>query len=216
MAARAPRLLVGSSDWLFDHIEKQSDEMSNDLGWMLQCAMNEEVSKQLWALLAALLKDHSESMRRFRNVPRHNGFQACQTMTAAINEDGDPEEALQPKSTFNPVVQRMYQGIQHRALNPQDPIPELDPLLKNYVEPHKKLWQVASVQGAAVTEGFQLTMVSVSSDHRHRFLRGGKPSVNAWWFTLRRGMPALARRSPLPLPIHTLTLTASPATLSGE
>ena len=123
-------------------------------------------------------------------------------MTAAINEDGDPEEALQPKSTFNPVVQRMYQGIQHRALNPQDPIPELDPLLKNYVEPHKKLWQVASVQGAAVTEGFQLTMVSVSSDHRHRFLRGGKPSVNAWWFTLRRGMPALARRSP-PSPPHT-------------
>ena len=74
-------------DRLFDHIEKQSDEMSNDLGWMLQCASNEEVSKQLWALLAALLKDHSESMRRFRNVPRHNGFQAWQTMTAPINED---------------------------------------------------------------------------------------------------------------------------------
>jgi hypothetical protein len=26
-------------------------------------------------------------MRRFRNVPRHNGFQAWQTMTAPINED---------------------------------------------------------------------------------------------------------------------------------
>ena len=88
-------------------------------------------------------------------------------MTAATNEDGDPEEALQPKSTFNPVVQRLYQGIQHRALNPQDPIPELDPLLKDYVEPHKKLWEIASEQGRAVTEGFQLTMVR--SDKRWSF-----------------------------------------------
>ena len=63
-------------DRLFDHIEKQPDEVTNDLGWMLQCASNEEVLKQLWALLAALLKEHGESMKRFRNVPRHNGFRA--------------------------------------------------------------------------------------------------------------------------------------------
>ena len=61
--------------------------MSNDLGWMLQRASDEEVSKQLRALFAALLKDHSETMRRFRNVPRHNGFMAWQTMAAPINED---------------------------------------------------------------------------------------------------------------------------------
>ena len=54
---------------LLDHIEKQPDEVTNDLGWMLQCASNEERPKQLWALLAALLKEHCESMKRFRSVP---------------------------------------------------------------------------------------------------------------------------------------------------
>ena len=54
---------------------------------MMQCGSNEEVSKQLWALLAALPKEHSDSMRRFRNVPRHTGFRAWQVMTAPINED---------------------------------------------------------------------------------------------------------------------------------
>ena len=91
-------------DRLFDHIEKQADEIvSNDLGWMLQCATNEEVSKQLWALLAALLKDHSESMRRFRNVPQHNGFQAWQTMTAPINEDKAEVRKYLLKLVTNPA-----------------------------------------------------------------------------------------------------------------
>ena len=50
--------------------------MGNDLGFMLQCASNEEVWKQLWALRAVLLKEHSDSIRRFRNVPLHNGLRA--------------------------------------------------------------------------------------------------------------------------------------------
>ena len=37
-------------DRLFDHIEKQSVDLPNALGWMLQRASNEEVSKQLCAL----------------------------------------------------------------------------------------------------------------------------------------------------------------------
>ena len=43
-------------DRLFDYLEKSGDEAKNNIGWMLQCASNEEVSKQLWALLAALLE----------------------------------------------------------------------------------------------------------------------------------------------------------------
>ena len=58
------------------------DDIINDLGWMLLCASNEEVSKQIWALLAAFLKEHSDSMKCFRNVPRHNGFLAQHVMTA--------------------------------------------------------------------------------------------------------------------------------------
>ena len=37
----------------------------------------------------------------------------------------DEEEALKPKVTFNPHLQRLYQCLQNRALNPDDPMPEL-------------------------------------------------------------------------------------------
>ena len=50
-------------DRLCGHLEKMTDEAENNIGWMLQCASNEEVSKQLWALLAALLKRYDDSMR---------------------------------------------------------------------------------------------------------------------------------------------------------
>lgn len=53
-------------------------------------------------------------------------------MTAYRDEDDQPMEALQPKLTFNPVIQRVYQCVQHRAIHPDEPIPELDPVLDRY------------------------------------------------------------------------------------
>ncbi|XP_065844073.1 X-ray repair cross-complementing protein 5-like [Oscarella lobularis] len=50
-------------------------------------------------------------------------------MQAERDDSGDLGEAFKPKSTFNPVLQRIYQCIQHRALNPDDPLPEVDPLI---------------------------------------------------------------------------------------
>ena len=74
-------------DKLFDHLEKATEPADNDLGWTLQCASNEDVSKQLLALLAALLKNDADAMRKFRNVPRHCGFRAWQVMAGGINEE---------------------------------------------------------------------------------------------------------------------------------
>ncbi|CAG5125647.1 unnamed protein product, partial [Candidula unifasciata] len=54
---------------------------------------------------------------------------------AQENEDGETEEALKPKITFNPYFQRVYQCLQHRALHPDDPLPELSPLISHYLEP---------------------------------------------------------------------------------
>lgn len=49
--------------------------------------------------------------------------------TAEEDEDGEKSEAMKPKLTFNPYFQRVYQCLQHRALNPDDPIPELSSLI---------------------------------------------------------------------------------------
>jgi len=41
----------------------------------------------------------------------------------------DPCEALQPKTTFNPALQRFYQCVERRALDPEADISELDPVI---------------------------------------------------------------------------------------
>ena len=104
-------------DRLFDHIEKQPDEVNNDLGWMLQCASNEEVSKQLWALLAALLKEHGDAMKRFRNSPRQNSFRAWQVMTALISEDKAEVRKDLLKSVTNPVGASSVEGLEKALEN---------------------------------------------------------------------------------------------------
>ena len=43
------------------------------------------------------------------------------------DEDGDSFEALQPKKVFNPVLQRVYQNMEIRALDPTAEIQDLDP-----------------------------------------------------------------------------------------
>ena len=70
----------------------------------MQCASNEEVSKQLWALLAALLKEHG--------VPRHNGFRAWQAMTAPINEDKAEVRKNLLKSVTNRVGASSVEGLE--------------------------------------------------------------------------------------------------------
>lgn len=39
------------------------------------------------------------------------------------------------ENTFNPVHQYFYQTVFHRALHNEDEIPELDPVIRNYISP---------------------------------------------------------------------------------
>lgn len=54
--------------------------------------------------------------------------------TADEDEDGEPCEFLKPKLTFNPHFQKLYQCLQHKALNPQEPLPELSPLMARQLD----------------------------------------------------------------------------------
>lgn len=67
------------------------------------------------------------------------------------------EEQLRPKITFNPVLQRIYQAIQHRALNPDDPdFPELDENITSYISPDKSLFEKAANEVKTFTNSFEL------------------------------------------------------------
>lgn len=49
--------------------------------------------------------------------------------SAIKDEDGEAVETLKPKLTFNPYLQRLYQCLQHRALNPDEPLPALSDVI---------------------------------------------------------------------------------------
>ncbi|XP_068705465.1 X-ray repair cross-complementing protein 5-like [Montipora foliosa] len=79
---------------------------------------------------------------------------------AQHDEDGRPIEALKCKTTFNPVRQRVFQCIQHRALNPDDPsLPDLDPVIASYLEPSAEFKARCAPQCAKVKDMFRLEKV---------------------------------------------------------
>jgi ATP-dependent DNA helicase 2 subunit 2 len=80
-------------------------------------------------------------------------------MHGARDEDGELVEALQPKKTFNPVLQRMFQCIQERSLNPDDAIPDLDPFLAEYVQPPRELLTICEEKLQKIKELFPLEKV---------------------------------------------------------
>ncbi|XP_062520922.1 X-ray repair cross-complementing protein 5-like [Corticium candelabrum] len=75
------------------------------------------------------------------------------------DDDGDFVEAFEPKKTFNPVLQRMFQCIRTRALNPDDALPDLDPLLAEYVQPPRELLTICEQQLEKIKELFPLEKV---------------------------------------------------------
>ena len=51
-------------------------------------------------------------MKRFRNVPRHNGFRAWRVMTTPINGDKAEVQRVLLKSVTNPVAATSVEGLE--------------------------------------------------------------------------------------------------------
>ncbi|XP_071503293.1 X-ray repair cross-complementing protein 5-like [Diadema antillarum] len=49
-------------------------------------------------------------------------------------EDEDEDEPLKPKNTLNPYTQRLCQCLMHRALNPDDPLPDIQEAIASYLQ----------------------------------------------------------------------------------
>eukprot|EP01114_Cavostelium_apophysatum_P020328 TRINITY_DN6786_c0_g1_i1.p1 TRINITY_DN6786_c0_g1~~TRINITY_DN6786_c0_g1_i1.p1 ORF type:complete len:724 (+),score=198.04 TRINITY_DN6786_c0_g1_i1:75-2246(+) len=77
-------------------------------------------------------------------------------MKSAEDEEGNPMEALKPKHTYNPALQRFYQCVQYRALHPQAPLPKIDPQIERYVRPDAELFYKASSALDSFRDSFPL------------------------------------------------------------
>ena len=80
-------------------------------------------------------------------------------MTAGRDEDNEPIEALIPKYTYNPILQRFYQAVEKRALDPHADISEMDPSISSYIHPDASLLRQAAPKLANFKSSFTLAPV---------------------------------------------------------
>lgn len=106
---------------------------------------------------------------------------------AQCGEDGQTIEALKCKNTFNPVRQRVFQCIQHRALNPDDTsLPDLEPVIASYLEPSGEFKARCVPQCTKVKDMFHLEKVEkkkeTTAENVFRSIRdverNGEPSTS--------------------------------------
>jgi ATP-dependent DNA helicase 2 subunit 2 len=75
---------------------------------------------------------------------------------AMADDEGSTAEALQPKQTFNPVIQHIYQCLHHRAMNPDAPVPPLDEMIAKYVRTPETLASRAAAEAELLKQKFRL------------------------------------------------------------
>ncbi len=81
---------------------------------------------------------------------------------------GEPCESLDPKYTFNPVLQRFYQAVEKRALDPTADISELDPSISKYMMPDSDLMLHATPAFDDFNRHFALTKLEKkTAEKRH-------------------------------------------------
>ena len=85
--------IEGFIDW----VEAQTEIIDETRLWHGMSSMMDQdprtVSRQLWALLAALVKNNAEVHLIFRNVPRHNSADAWRRITEPISEGRELRQA---------------------------------------------------------------------------------------------------------------------------
>ena len=60
------------------------------------------------------------------------------------NEEGGRSEAFLPRLMFNPLLQRVFQAVRHRALHPDQLLPELDPMIARHLRQSEGMASMAA------------------------------------------------------------------------
>ncbi|GFT41942.1 x-ray repair cross-complementing protein 5 [Nephila pilipes] len=102
-----------------------------------------------------------------RNLPTDEQLNAVDDLitamdlsTATVDEESNLGEALKPKYTVNPYLQRLYQCLQYRALHPERLLPEISPHIEAIINPPTKLVKMAEPVVNRIKELFPLKQLS--------------------------------------------------------
>lgn len=80
-------------------------------------------------------------------------------MEGERDDNDDLVEAVKSKNISNPLIQRTFQCMQHRALNPDDPLPPIEPFLSKCLEPSEVIMTRCSSHLQRIKDLFPLTKV---------------------------------------------------------
>uniref|UniRef100_A0A0G4IFM2 VWFA domain-containing protein n=1 Tax=Chromera velia CCMP2878 TaxID=1169474 RepID=A0A0G4IFM2_9ALVE len=132
------------------------------------------------AVLMMLPLPFAEDFRSlsFPPLPQPTDAQIAATdaLVSTMSLNGGPGEGgprLDPKSCFNPVIQRFNQAIVARAMDPSAPLPDLDPKIEANLKPERDIAEKAQPAFAAVKAAFTITETEAS---KRKGARGGKRS----------------------------------------
>ncbi|XP_055925028.1 X-ray repair cross-complementing protein 5-like isoform X2 [Argiope bruennichi] len=98
-----------------------------------------------------------------KNIPTESQLGAIDELitsmdlsTATVDDEGNLGEALKPKYTVNPFLQRLYQCLQFRAMYPEKPLPGISPHIEAIINPPSKLVKMAEPSFNRIKELFPL------------------------------------------------------------
>lgn len=90
------------------------------------------------------------------------------SMDLTASGEGEPEEALKPKRTYNPALQHFFACVQSKALHPERPLPPLDPIVDQYVNPDKNIMERAARALDNVKGSFHLVRTELKEKQSRR------------------------------------------------
>ncbi|CAL1283073.1 unnamed protein product [Larinioides sclopetarius] len=98
-----------------------------------------------------------------KNIPTESQLSAVDNLitsmdlsTATVDDEGNLGEALKPKYTVNPFLQRLYQCLQFRSMHPEKPLPGISPHIEAIINPPSKLVKMAEPSLNRIKELFPL------------------------------------------------------------
>uniref|UniRef100_A0A182JTS8 Ku domain-containing protein n=1 Tax=Anopheles christyi TaxID=43041 RepID=A0A182JTS8_9DIPT len=126
-------------------------------------------------MLELIFKDELCSLKfppllKSKNKPTNEQYAAIEKlidsmslMDAIDNSNGEHREAFALHNTFNPTLQHVYRTVAHRALNPTQPMPEVNSTLQELIEVPKKVVERSKEAMDEVKKVFELKEIKQST-----------------------------------------------------
>lgn len=122
-------------------------------------------------------------------------------LSSAGKAEDEKIEALKPKLTFNPHLQRLFQCLQHRAMNPDEDLPELSPAIAASLNPPSDVAEKTKAVTEKMKAVFKLEPVAkkevATGDNIFRDTAEGEPAAKKPKLTtesdLSGGLPELLK-----------------------